>query len=337
VHGNRDPGAIKRGDKVHIAKAVKSACLAAALAGACAHAETFPARPVRIVVPAPPGGALDITARLTAQKLQEAWNQSVVVENRPGASNISGTDVIAKSPPDGYNLLICSLSQATNPSTVKHLPYDSVKDFEPVVFAYEVPLMLVVNPGIPAKNVKELVAWIKANPDTASFASSGTGSSLQMAAELFKSMTGTKMLHVPYKGSTAAHPDVLSGRVSMIFDTLPAVQAHAKAGALRAIAVTTLKRSPSMPDVPTMAEQGLAGYNASSWGGILAPAGTPRDVVMKLNAGFNQALAAPDVKKRLNDAGIEITGGTPQQFGDFIRAETVKWARVAQQAGIRPE
>ena len=308
-----------------------------ALGAAGASAQGFPNKPIRIIVPASPGGAIDITARLTALKVQEALGQPVTVENRPGASNISGSDAVAKSAPDGYTLLMCSLSQATNPSTIKRLPYDSAKDFEPVVFTHLVPLLLAVNPTVPAKNVQELIVWIKANPDTVSFASSGTGSSLHMSAELFKSMAGVKMLHVPYKGSTAAHPDLLSGRTQLIFDTLTAIQPHVRSGAVRGLAVTTTKRASSMPELPTMAESGLPGYDTSTWGGILAPAGTPKDVIAKLNAEFNKALAAPDVRKRLMDGGIELGGGTPQQFGEFIRTETVKWTRVAKEAGIVPE
>ena len=299
--------------------------------------QAWPAKPIRIIVPASPGGAIDITARLTALKLQDALGQPVSVENRPGASNISGTDAVAKAAPDGYTLLMCSLSQATNPSTIKRLPYDTAHDFEPVVFTHLVPLMLVVHPSVPAKNVQELVVWLKANPDRASYASSGTGSSLHMSTELFKSMTGTKILHVPYKGSTAAHPDVISGRVSMIIDTITAILPHTKTGAVRALAVTTIKRASIAPDIPTMAESGLPGYDTSTWGGILAPAGTPKDVVNKLNAEFVKALNMPDVKSRLADAGVEIGGGSPQQFGEFIRTETVKWAKVAKDAGIVPE
>ena len=244
---------------------------------------------------------------------------------------------MAKSVPDGYTLLMCSLSQATNPSTIRRLPYDSARDFEPVAFTHLVPLLLAVNPAVPAKNVQELIIWLKANPETASFASSGTGSSLHMSAELFKSMAGVKMLHVPYKGSTAAHPDLLSGRTQMIFDTLTAIQPHVKSGAVRGLAVTTLKRASSMPDLPTMVESGLPGYDTSTWGGILAPTGTPKDVVARLNTEFNKALQAPDVRKRLMDGGIEIGGGTAQQFGDFIRSETVKWTKVAKDAGIVAE
>ena len=232
---------------------------------------------------------------------------------------------------------MCSLSQATNPSTIRKLPYDSARDFEPVVFTHLVPLLLAVNPGVPAKNVPELIVWIKANPDRASFASSGTGSSLHMSAELFKGMAGVTMLHVPYKGSAAAHPDLISGRTSMIFDTITAILPHVKSGAVRALAVTTLKRAGAAPEIPTMAESGLPGYDTSSWGGILAPAHSPKEVVSQLNAAFVRALNAPDVKTRLAEAGIEIGGGSPAQFGEFIRTETVKWARVAKQAGIVPE
>lgn len=308
-----------------------------ALGAAAVLAQGFPNKPIRIIVPASPGGAIDITARLTAVKVQEALGQPVTVENRPGASNISGTDAVAKSAPDGYTLLMCSLSQATNPSTIKRLPYDSAKDFEPVAFTHLVPLLLAVHPGVPAKNVQELVVWLKANPDTVSFASSGTGSSLHMSAELFKSMAGVKMLHVPYKGSTAAHPDLLSGRTQLIFDTLTAIQPHVKSGAVRGLAVTTLKRASSMPELPTMAESGLPGYDTSTWGGILAPAGTPKAIVAKLNDEINKALAAEDVRAKLTASGIQIQGGSPQVFADYIAAEVEKWGRVTKEAGIVPE
>ncbi|MDB5806660.1 MAG: putative exported protein [Betaproteobacteria bacterium] len=302
-----------------------------------AAAQPYPNKPIRIIVPASPGGAIDIVSRLTALKLQDSLGQPVSVENRPGASNISGTDAVAKAAPDGYTLLMCSLSQATNPSTIKRLPYDSAKDFEPVAFTHLVPLMLVVHPSVPAKNVQELVVWLKANPDKASYASSGTGSSLHMSTELFKSMTGTKILHVPYKGSTAAHPDVISGRVSMIIDTITAILPHTKTGAVRPLAVTTARRASIAPDIPTMAESGLPGYDTSTWGGILAPAGTPKEIVNKLNAEFIKALNMPDVKSRLSESGVEIGSGSPQQFGEFIRTETVKWAKVAKDAGVVPE
>jgi len=305
--------------------------------GLSAEAQTYPTRTVRIVVPATPGGAIDLIARSLAEKMTASLGQPVVVENKPGASNNLGTDFVAKSAPDGYTLVIVASSHATNKFLFKQMPFDPVKDFEPVVYTHIVPLLLAVNPTVPAKNVKELTAWIKANPDKAVYASSGPGSSLHMAAELFMNMTGTRMHHVPYKGSSAAHPDLLAGRTAMIFDTITAVQGHVKAGTLRGIAVTTASRSSAMPELPTIAESGLPGYDASTWGGILAPAGTPKDVVAKLNSSINAALKMDDVRSRLMGAGIEIQGGTPEQFAAVIRNEIDKWGRVTKAAGIQPE
>ena len=300
-------------------------------------AQPYPTRTVRIVVPATPGGAIDLIARSLAEKMTASLGQPVVVENKPGASNNLGTDFVAKSPPDGYTLVIIASSHATNKFLFKQMPFDPVKDFEPVVYTHVVPLLLAVHPSVPAKNVNELTAWIKANPDKAVYASSGPGSSLHMAAELYMNMTGTKMHHVPYKGSSAAHPDLLAGRTAIIFDTITAVQGHVKSGALRGIAVTTAKRSSAMPELPTIAESGLPGYDASTWGGILAPAGTPKDVVARLNTSINSALKLEDVRKRLMGAGIEIQGGTPEQFAAVIRDEVEKWGRVVKAAGIQPE
>jgi tripartite-type tricarboxylate transporter receptor subunit TctC len=302
-----------------------------------AQAQPYPTRSIKIVVPATPGGAIDVIARLVGDKLTAAMGQPVVIENKPGASNNLGTDFVAKSAPDGYTLVICASSHATNKYLFKQMPFDPVADFEPVVLTHVVPLLLAVHPAVPAKTVQELVAWIKANPDKASFASSGKGSSLDMAAELFKSMAGVTMLHVPYRGSSAAHPDLIGGRTAMIFDTITAIQPHVQSGAVRAIAVTTLKRSSALPDLPTIAESGLAGYDANTWGGILAPAGTPKDVVGKLNGEINKALAAADVRAKLSAAGIEIQGGTPAVFADYIKAEVMKWAKVTKDAGIEPE
>jgi tripartite-type tricarboxylate transporter receptor subunit TctC len=314
-----------------------AAALAFAL-GAEGAAAQYPARPVKIVVPATPGGAIDLIARTLAEKLTMSLAQPVVVENKPGASNNLGTDFVAKSPADGYTLVIVASSHATNKHLFKALPYDPVKDFEPVVYTHVVPLLLAVHPSVPAKNVTELTAWVKANPDKAIFGSSGPGSSLHMAAELYMSMTGTKMQHVPYKGSSAAHPDLLAGRTTMIFDTVTAIRGHVKSGAVRGLAVTTLKRSSAMPELPAIAESpGMAGYDASTWGGILAPAGTPRDAVATLNGAINAALKQEDVRARLGGAGIEIQGGTPEQFGDVIKGEVEKWGRIVRQAGIQPE
>jgi tripartite-type tricarboxylate transporter receptor subunit TctC len=308
------------------------------LGAAEAQAQSYPARSIKIVVPATPGGAIDVIARLLGDKLTASMGQSVIVENKPGASNNLGTDYVAKSPPDGYSVVIVASSHATNKFLFKQMPFDPVADFEPIVFTHIVPLVLAIHPSVPAKNVRELIAWAKANPDKASFATSGKGSSLHMAAELFKSMGGIPtMLHVPYRGSTAAHPDLLSGRTAMIFDTVTAILPHVQSGGVRAIAVTTEKRSAALPDLPTISESGLTGYDANTWGGILAPAGTPKPIVATLNAEINKALATEDVRAKLNANGIDIQGGTPERFGAYIKAEVVKWAKVTKDAGIEPE
>ena len=312
--------------------------LALLLAGAALHAgaQAYPTRSVKIVVPATPGGAIDLIARTLAEKLTPALGQPVVVENKPGAANNLGTDFVAKSPPDGYTLVIVASSHATNKHLYRNLPYDPVKDFEPVVYTHVVPLLLAVNPSVQAKTVPELVAWIKANPDKAICAHSGSGSSLHMAAELFMSMTNTRLQLVPYKGSSAAHPDLLAGRTSMIFDVITPIAPHVKAGSLRGIAVTTTMRSGMFPETPTIAES-LPGYDAATWGGILAPAGTPKDIVAKLNASINAALRMPDVRAKLEGVGIEIQGGTPEQFGNVIKAEVEKWGRIVKAAGIKAD
>ena len=312
------------------------ACAAVLSAGA-AQAQAYPTQTVRIVVPATPGGAIDVIARLVAEKIAGPLGQPVVVENKPGAANNLGTDFVAKAAPDGYTLVIVASSHATNKSMYKKLPYDPVKDFEPVVYTHVVPLMLAVNPSVPARTVPELITWIKQNPDKAVYAHSGNGSSLHMAAELFMTMSGTKMQGIPYKGSSAAHPDLLGGRVALIFDTITAIQQHAKAGGVRPLAVTTSKRSPSWPELPTIAEAALPGYDASTWGGILAPAGTPKPIVAKLNAVINTALQSEDVRAKLGAAGIQIQGGTPEAFGAVIATEVDKWAKVVAAAGIQPE
>jgi tripartite-type tricarboxylate transporter receptor subunit TctC len=310
--------------------------LALPLLGISAHAQGYPNKPIKIVVPATPGGAIDIIARLVGDKLSVSLGQPVVIENKPGAANNLGTDFVAKSPADGYTLVIVASSHATNKHLYKSLPYDPVKDFEPVVYTHVVPLLLAIHPSIPAKTVPELITWIKANP-AANFASSGSGSSLHMGAELFMAMSGTKMLHVPYKGSSAAHPDLIGGRTMMIFDTISAIQAHVKSGAVRGIAVTTASRSSVFPELPTVAEAALKGYDASTWGGILAPAGTPKDIVAKLNTAINAALAADDVKAKLTGAGVQIQGGTPEAFATVIQSEIDKWGKVVKDAGIQPE
>ena len=299
-----------------------------------AAAQTWPTRSVRIVVPATPGGAIDLIARTLAEKLTTSLGQPVVVENKPGASNNLGTDFVAKSLPDGYTLVIVASSHATNKHLFKQMPFDPIKDFEPVVYTHVVPLLLAVHPSVPAKNVPELVAWIKANPDKAVYASSGPGSSLH-GGRAFHEHDEDQDAPRALQGSSAAHPDLLAGRTAMIFDTITAIRGHVQ-WAVRGLAVTTLKRSSAMPDLPAISES-LPGYDASTWGGILAPAGTPKVAVSRLNSSINDALKMPDVRTRLTGAGIEIQGGTPEAFAEVIRNEVEKWGRIVKEAGIPPE
>jgi tripartite-type tricarboxylate transporter receptor subunit TctC len=314
-----------------------AAALAVMLTANSAQAQNYPNRPIKIVVPATPGGGIDIIARVVGEKISASLGQSVVIENKPGASNNLGTDLVAKSPADGYTLVIIASSHATNKWMFKSMPFDPVKDFEPVVYTHVIPLLLAVHPSVPAKTVPELITWIKANQDKVSYASSGPGSSLHMAAELFMNMSGTKMQHIPYKGSSAAHPDLMAGRTTMIFDTVSAIRQHVESGAVRGLAVTTVERSAAVPALPTISEAALKGYDASTWGGILAPAGTPKDIVAKLNVAINAALKMDDVKERLTKAGIQIQGGTPEQFAAVIQREVDKWGKVVKEAGIQPE
>ena len=314
-----------------------AALLAASVLAWPALAQNFPTRPITIVVPASPGGAIDITARLIGARLSAAWGQPVNIDNRAGATGTTGTDFVAKAAPDGHVLALVASSHAINPSMFRKLPYDTVKSFEPVMLTHVVPLMLVVSPALPVKTVPELIAYGKGNPGKLSFASSGNGGAPHMSGELFKSMTGIDMLHVPYKGSTAAHPDLIGGRTSLMFDTVAAVAPQVKAGTVRALAVTTQKRSSVFPELPTMSEAGLKGYDTSTWGGLLAPAGTPKEVIARLNAEVEKALAAPDLREKLAVAGIEPGGGTPAAFGAFIQSEMARWAKVAKDAGIQPE
>ncbi len=302
-----------------------------------AYAQSFPSKQITIIVPASPGGAIDLAARLIGQKLTEAWGQPVVVDNKAGATGIIGTDAVAKAAPDGHTLALVASSHAINPSMVKKLPFDTVKSFEPVVLTHVVPLVLVVSNTLPVKSVKELIAYGKANAGKLTFASSGSGGAPHFSGELFKTMAGIDMTHVPYKGSTLAHPDLLSGRTSMMFDTVAAIKTQIAANNVRALAVTTAKHVSVLPNLPTMAEAGLPGYETSTWGGILAPAGTPKATVAKLNAEINKILAMPDVRKKLEDAGLDVGGGSSQQFTDFIGTEMTKWAKVAKDSGIQPE
>ena len=301
-----------------------------------AHAadDAYPSKPIKIIVPYPPGGASDITARVIGQKLSEAWKQPVLVENRAGASGIIGTDVVAKSQPDGYTLGLVASTHAANQGLFKKLPYDTLKDFTPVVMTASVQLVLVTSQAFPAKSVKELIAMAGAKPGEITYASSGPGSAPHLFAEMFSQMTKVKMTHVPYKGSTAAHPDLIAGQVSVMFDTVPAVLSQIKSGRLRPLAVGGAKRSAQLPDVPTLAEAGVPGYAATSWGGVLAPAGTPPAVVSKLNKEIVHILNLPDVRERLAGMGAEPVGGTSAQFADMLHSETVRFGKLVKDIGL---
>ena len=303
-----------------------------------AHAQTFPIRPVTLVVPLAPGGGTDTGARLIAQKLSAKWGQQVVVDNKGGAAGQIGADLVAKAKPDGYTILMGNIgSHAINPSMYKKLPFDTLKAFEPVMQIHAVPLVLVVSNSVPAKSLPELVVYLKANPGKYSFASSGNGGAPHMSGELFKAMAPVDLVRVPHKGSTAAHGDLIAGRVALMFDTVAAIAGQVKGSNVRALAVTTATHSATLPDVPTMAEAGMKGYETSTWGGLLAPAGTPKHVVAKLNAEANKALASNEVRDKLITAGIEPVGGTPAQLNNFIQSEMARWAKVAQAAGVQPE
>ncbi len=317
-------------------KLVAIATCVAALATPAA-AQPYPTKAIKFIVPAPPGGAIDILARLVADKLSVSMGQPVVIDNKPGASNNLGTDIIAKSAPDGYTIGIVGGSHNINKFLFKDLPWDPEKSFEPIVYTHVVPLVFAIYPQIPAKTLPEYIAWARANPDKAVVATSGRGSAQEMAAEMFQMMSGTKLLMVPYKGSSAAHPDLLAGRTSMYIDTISAIQGHVKSGGVRALAVTTKRRSAALPDVPTADEQGLKGYDANTNGGILAPAGTPKAIIAKLNAEINAALKLPDVRAKLEGAGIEPQGGTPEEYAALIKSDLVKWGKVIKEAGIQPE
>ena len=313
-----------------------SASLAAAATPASAEA-AYPARAIKIIVPAPPGGAIDTIARVVGDKIAVSMGQPVIVDNRPGASNNLGTDVLAKSVPDGYTIGIVGGSHNTNKFLFKNLGWDPEKSFEPIVYTHEVPLVFAIYPQLPAKTLPEFVAWMKAHPEEAKVATSGRGSAQEMAAEMFRMSSGAPMLLVPYKGSSAAHPDLLAGRTALFIDTISAILPQVKAGNARAVAVSTRKRTKSLPDVPTADEQGFKGYDANTNGGFLAPAGTPKPIIAKLNAEINAALKLPDVRAKLEAAGIEIQGGTPQEDATVIKSDLAKWGKVVKEAGIQAE
>lgn len=304
-----------------------------------AQGQSYPVKPLRFVVPFPPGGPLDIMARGIGAKLQEAWGQPVVVENKPGAGGGIGADAVAKSPGDGYTLLMGAVStHAINPWLYASIPYDPVKDFIPVTLVAQVPNILVVNPGVPVKSVKELIAYAKAKPGALSFASGSTGSTGHLAGELFKTMAGVDMVHVPYKGAAPAMFDLLAGQTQLMFDNIANALPQVKAGKLRALAVTTTKRSPAVPDLPTLDEAGLAGFDLTTWFGVFVPARTPPGVVDRLNAEIVRALSSAELRDRLTAMGTEPPTITkPSDFAAFVQRESAKYAQVVKTSGARVE
>ncbi len=319
---------------------IKYLCLSLLLAAIALPVQAqggYPTRAVRLVVPSSPGGGTDISARIIAPQLSQFLGQQVVIENRAGAGTMIGGEVVARAAPDGYTLLMGISTLAINPSMYKKVPYDALKDFAPVSLAVTLSNVLVVHPSLPAKNVREFVVLVKPRPGQINFASAGVGTSPHLSMELFLVMTGLKMLHVPYKGSGPGVTDLIAGHVPVMMPNMLSAQPHIKSGRLRALGVTGAKRAPGADDIPTIAEAGVPGYEAVQWYGVLAPAGTPRDIVTKLHAGTARALQNPEVRQRLLGDGAEPVGGTPEEFAAYLRSETAKWAKVIRAAGIKPE
>ena len=315
---------------------IASAFLVASLAAA-AQAQTWPSRAVRYIVPFPPAGATDITARIMADKISGPLGQPVVVENRPGVAGNVGTELVAKSAPDGYTILQLTVAQSISATLYAKLNYDLERDLAPAAMVALVPNVMIVNPSMPAKSVAEFIALAKANPGKINFASSGSGTSIHMSAEMFKMLTGVNIVHIPYKGSGPALADLLGGQVDVMFDNLTSSIGHIRSGKLRALAVTTVTRYPELPELPTMQEAGVPGYEATAWFGIVVPKGTPRDVVMRINGEVNKALAQADVKEKLAQQGALARSWTPEEFGSFIHNEVVKWAKVVKASGAKVE
>lgn len=312
-------------------------CLVALAGMMPVQAADYPTKPVRLIVPFPPGGGSDTLARIAGPKLGEVLGQQVVIDNRPGGGTNIGAEIAAKSQPDGHTLLMGNVSHAINATLYSKLNYNLVKDFAPITLLASTPNIVVVHPSVAAKSLKELIALARAQPDKLNYASSGSGSSAHLAAELFNSMAGVKMNHVPYKGGGPAVIALVGGQCEVGFATTPSVIQHVKSGKMRGLAVTSAQRSPSTPDLPTVSEAGVPGYEAGTWYGFLVPAGTPKAVVARLHGESVKLLKAPEVKERLDAAGFEPYGTTPAEFGTYIRLEVAKWAKVVKAAGVKAD
>ena len=308
--------------------------IAAALLSTAALAQTYPAKTVRIIVGYPPGGPTDVIARTVAQKLTIALGQQVIVDNRPGASGMIGAEQVVKAAPDGYTLLTVPITYAVTPSVYPKMPYDAEKDLAPVALVASSPFILVVHPTLPVKTVKELIALAKSRPGQINYASASTGGMPHLAGELFNMMTGVKLTHIPYKGAAPATVDLLAGQVSLMFNNMLSAMPLVKANKLRAVAVTSLKRSAAIPELPTIAET-VKGFEASGWYGAFAPAATPKDIIAKLNAEINKLMRLPDVAQRLAGDGVEAASMTPAEFGAYLHSEIAKWGRVVQISGAK--
>jgi len=312
--------------------------LLATISGLPVAAQTYPTKPVRIVAPYAPGGTLDVVTRMISQRLTETLGQQFVVDNRSGAGGIIGSDLVAKSPPDGYTIVMGNVStHAINVSLYPKHPFDPVKDFSPITQTVLLQMALVVHPSLPVTSVKQLIALAKARPGSLNYASGGIGTSQHLAAELFKSMTSTDMRHVPYRGNAPAIVDLLGGHVVLIFDNLASVLPHIKSNRLRAIASTSARRTALMPELPTVAESGLTGYEVIGWHGLFAPAGTPREIVHRLSTEVARMLATSDMRNQLSSQGVEPVGSTPEQFAAFQKSEMIKWAKVIKISGAKAE
>jgi tripartite-type tricarboxylate transporter receptor subunit TctC len=322
--------------KKYIIKAVSAVGLILCAFNATAS-DHYPSKPIKWVVPFPPGGAMDVMARTLGEKLAQSMKQPVVVENRPGAGGAIGSGIVAKSDPDGYTMMIVSIGHAVNPSLYSKLSYDATRDFEPVSLVGIVPNILVVNPSVKASNVKELIALAKAEPGKLTYASAGNGTTVHLAAELFNSMAGVDVLHVPYKGSAPAVTDLMGGQVNMMFDSVSSAKPYVESGKLKALAVTTGKRSSVFPNVPTIAESGIPGYELSGWYAVFVPAKTPKPIVDRLNGELIKALKQNDVRARFTQIGAEPVGSSPQELANTLKTETVRWSKVVRERNIKAD